>query len=230
MKLRRLSALLGALALTFSRDIGGARDRAGRAQVTICHATDRTPTRTSNPNVNISSVGLPPGRTRHGSTSATVWYPAAKADKFNWGDIIPPYDYKPDDGPLFFYSGSQLDAEGQAIWNNGCKSQRVAHAPGIHVVKTASVATLPPGGGSVTYTYVVTNTGNVPLTDVSVSDDKCSPVTYVERRHERRRQARPDRVVDVHLHGDRSPRTRPTSASRPATTAKTPSPTMTPRP
>ena len=51
--------------------------------------------------------------------------------------------------------------------------------PGIHVEKTASVETLPPEGGSVTYTYVVTNTGNVPLSDVSVSDDKCSPVTYV---------------------------------------------------
>ena len=44
--------------------------------------------------------------------------------------------------------------------------------------KTASVPSLPVGGGSVTYTYVVTNTGNVPLTDVSVSDNKCSPVTY----------------------------------------------------
>ena len=29
------------------------------------------------------------------------------------------------------------------------------------------------------YTYKVTATGNVPLSDVSVSDDKCSPVTYV---------------------------------------------------
>jgi uncharacterized repeat protein (TIGR01451 family) len=46
-------------------------------------------------------------------------------------------------------------------------------------VKTASPTTLPAGGGSVTYTYKVTATGNVPLNDVSVSDNKCSPVSYV---------------------------------------------------
>jgi uncharacterized repeat protein (TIGR01451 family) len=47
----------------------------------------------------------------------------------------------------------------------------------INVVKTASVATLPAGGGSVTYTYVVTNKGNVPLSNISLVDDKCSAVT-----------------------------------------------------
>ena len=32
-------------------------------------------------------------------------------------------------------------------------------------------------GDSVTYTYTVTNPGNAPLADVSVTDDKCGPVT-----------------------------------------------------
>ncbi|HVA85453.1 MAG TPA: hypothetical protein VNF73_03930 [Candidatus Saccharimonadales bacterium] len=49
-------------------------------------------------------------------------------------------------------------------------------APGIHIVKTASVTSLPVGGGGVTYTYAVTNTGNVPLSNVTVTDDRCSPV------------------------------------------------------
>lgn len=53
-----------------------------------------------------------------------------------------------------------------------------AEAPAIAIVKRASPTTLPAGGGSVTYTYTVTNAGNIPLTGVSVSDDKCEPVTY----------------------------------------------------
>lgn len=50
--------------------------------------------------------------------------------------------------------------------------------PAIKIVKTADPTTVYPGG-SVTYTYVVTNPGDVPLAGVTVSDDKCSPVTYV---------------------------------------------------
>jgi large repetitive protein len=54
----------------------------------------------------------------------------------------------------------------------------LTHTPAIHIVKTPSATVLQPGGGSVTYTYAVTNTGNVPLSNVTVTDDKCSPVTY----------------------------------------------------
>ena len=37
--------------------------------------------------------------------------------------------------------------------------------------------TLPAGGGNVTYGYVVTNTGNVSLTNIALTDDRCSSVT-----------------------------------------------------
>jgi uncharacterized repeat protein (TIGR01451 family) len=52
--------------------------------------------------------------------------------------------------------------------------------PGIAVVKSAAPTSVPVGG-RVTYTYLVTNTGNVPLADVasSITDDTCAPVTYV---------------------------------------------------
>ncbi|UWG98582.1 hypothetical protein LPY66_07265 [Dehalobacter sp. DCM] len=44
--------------------------------------------------------------------------------------------------------------------------------PQINIAKSATPDTLPVGGGSVTYTYTVTNPGNVPLSDVTVADDK----------------------------------------------------------
>lgn len=46
--------------------------------------------------------------------------------------------------------------------------------PLIHLVKVPKPLVLPAGGGSVTYTYTVTNPGTEPLSDVSVIDDKCT--------------------------------------------------------
>ncbi len=46
--------------------------------------------------------------------------------------------------------------------------------PLIHIVKIPSTFLLPVGGGAVTYKYIVTNPGTAPLSNVSVSDDKCT--------------------------------------------------------
>jgi hypothetical protein len=54
---------------------------------------------------------------------------------------------------------------------------RVIH-PAISLVKTAE-PTVISAGDIVTYTYVVANAGDIPLSNVSVSDDKCSPVTLL---------------------------------------------------
>jgi Mg-chelatase subunit ChlD len=52
--------------------------------------------------------------------------------------------------------------------------------PQIGIDKTADPDTLPAGGGEVTYSYAVTNSvKGAPLANVTVSDDKCSPVAYV---------------------------------------------------
>ena len=51
--------------------------------------------------------------------------------------------------------------------------------PGIHVEKSASASTVV-AGTAVTYTYLVTNASiDALLTNITVSDDKCSPATYV---------------------------------------------------
>ena len=50
--------------------------------------------------------------------------------------------------------------------------------PQIQVVKDGPATAY--SGDRLTFTYKVTNPGNVPLTDVTVSDDKCSPVTKAD--------------------------------------------------
>jgi len=61
-----------------------------------------------------------------------------------------------------------------SVPNGGCKNS--CAQPSINLSKTANVSSLPAGGGSVTYYYNVTNTGNVPLNNVNVDDNKCSPI------------------------------------------------------
>ncbi len=51
--------------------------------------------------------------------------------------------------------------------------------PLIHITKIPSPLVLPTGPGSVTYNYVVTNVGIVPMSNVTVADDACGPVTYL---------------------------------------------------
>jgi uncharacterized repeat protein (TIGR01451 family) len=46
--------------------------------------------------------------------------------------------------------------------------------PLIHVVKTPNIFVTPAGGGAVTYSYLVTNPGTVPLSDVSITDNLCT--------------------------------------------------------
>ena len=79
---------------------------------------------------------------------------------------------KPASGYFNVTSASDLPALFGDIFSS------IACRPGIQVDKSADTKTLPAGGGDVTYSYDVTNVGNVALSNVSVSDDKCSPVTY----------------------------------------------------
>lgn len=72
-------------------------------------------------------------------------------------------------------------ATGQA---NGFTAKHTAQAtvivgaplvpPLVHVVKVPDPLTLFAGGGAVTYRYTVTNPGTVALSDVSITDDKCT--------------------------------------------------------
>jgi len=172
MHTRKLFALLGALALTFSVATTALATKPSPHQVTICHRTDSNTNPYVIETVDIASSGLLRGG--HNDHTGPVWNPTLKAAHIKWGDIIPPYTYG-----TFVYPGMNY-AEGLAIYEAGCTiPSEPAHNPAIHIVKTPSVTTLPAGGGDVTYTYVVTNTGDVPLSTISVSDNKCSAVAYV---------------------------------------------------
>ena len=74
-------------------------------------------------------------------------------------------------------------------WANGISATDVAIAtvvvgvplvpPLINVTKVPSPLTLLAGGGMVTYTERITNPGTVPLSNVTLTDDKCSPLTFI---------------------------------------------------
>jgi uncharacterized repeat protein (TIGR01451 family) len=74
-------------------------------------------------------------------------------------------------------------------WANGLIATDIANAtvvvgtpvvpPLIHVTKVPSPLALLAGGGMITYTEKVTNPGTVALSNVSLADDKCSPMKYI---------------------------------------------------
>jgi type VI secretion system secreted protein VgrG len=74
-------------------------------------------------------------------------------------------------------------------WANGISATDIANAtvvvglpvvpPLIHVTKIPSPLALPVRGGMVTYTETVTNPGTVALSNIRLTDDKCSPLNYI---------------------------------------------------
>lgn len=69
------------------------------------------------------------------------------------------------------------DDEGTGVLETATARVEVTN-PKIAIDKSADPESATPGQ-TVTYTYLVTNPGDGPLTDVKVTDDKCSPVSFV---------------------------------------------------
>lgn len=74
-------------------------------------------------------------------------------------------------------------------WANGISATDIASAtvvvgmpvvpPLIHLTKVPNPLTLPVGGGMVTYTEKITNPGTVALSNITLVDNKCSPMKYI---------------------------------------------------
>jgi uncharacterized repeat protein (TIGR01451 family) len=70
------------------------------------------------------------------------------------------------------------DDLGQTVAGSASHTVAVLH-PGISIEKTASPDSISGGSGSVTYTYVVANTGDATLSDVTVTDDILGAIGHV---------------------------------------------------
>jgi hypothetical protein len=92
-------------------------------KVTICHRTHSETNPYVVETVDEASVDGDNGND-HGQGdhlfehTGPVWYPGAKADGVFWGDIIPPF-YS-DGSTLTGYPSLNWNADGQAIFDNGC--------------------------------------------------------------------------------------------------------------
>jgi uncharacterized repeat protein (TIGR01451 family) len=66
-----------------------------------------------------------------------------------------------------------------AVMPQGSGALMATVAPLISILKVPSPLALPGGSGSVTYHYAVSNVGTVAMSNITVTDNKCSPVVFV---------------------------------------------------
>jgi hypothetical protein len=65
------------------------------------------------------------------------------------------------------------------VTNNDIGVPLAVVPPLIDLVKTANPLSLPSGAGSVVYTYTLRNIGTVPVTNITIVGDTCSPINLV---------------------------------------------------
>ncbi len=97
------------------------------------------------------------------STTCTATYTVTQADLDN-GSLVD------------FAVATATTATGTTLTSNTATATVTAtQTPGVKITKTASPTTVTTVGQTVTYTFLVTNTGNVTLTGLAVADTQAAP-------------------------------------------------------
>ena len=88
-------------------------------KISLCHRTNAE----TNPYVN--EGGITPSKkgaiNGHDGHTGPIFAAGMKAGHDKWGDIIPPFQWSDSKGQVHAYAGLNWSAEGQAIFNAGCK-------------------------------------------------------------------------------------------------------------
>jgi uncharacterized repeat protein (TIGR01451 family) len=123
----------------------------------------------------VDGTSSPPVETDYGGNlgSSTV------ALNIGWLDTPNPYYFDGVIDEVAMYHRAVSTEEIQQYYSE--REERPAYCinPGIAIRKTANPVTIY-SGDTVTYTYTVTNSGDTPLSAISLSDDKCGSVSLPE--------------------------------------------------
>jgi len=143
-----VAAALLASGLYAAAAVAGNRGSAESGHVTICHRTGSH----QNPYVVISPSVAGVYHGHYSQHNEHAVFPTTASDG-KWGDIIPPFQYK---GVTYSLN---WNAEGQAVWSNGC---RAATGSGTTTAAGGSTTVIVPGATTTVTTPGATTTVTTP--------------------------------------------------------------------
>ena len=161
--------------------VAGGRGSATGGHVTICHRTGSH----QNPYVVISPSATGVYHGHYSQHNEHAVFPNTAGDG-KWGDIIPPFEYQ---GATYSLN---WNADGQAIWSNGCRPATGGTTTGHTTTTGTTVTTVTSTGASTTVTtpgstVTVTTPGNT-VTVTTPTTTTFTPPPH--KKHHRKRHHR----------------------------------------